>query len=179
MYKRNSIKKLGRTHSHRKALIQNQLRSILKSGSVNTSSVKAKVLRGELESVFNKVRLSKDGDLVLTRELHKIFGDDSLVKKVFEIGKKEGSKITVKKIGFRAGDNTEISKVEITGFKVKPKSKKKGEDSKESKEVKKEIEKVVVKEPEEKKGILNLGRKSVSKKVEPMKRERARTRSGL
>ena len=56
MYKRKSIKKLGRTHSHRKALIKNLLRSILKSGYIQTSSVKAKVLRGELESIFNKVK---------------------------------------------------------------------------------------------------------------------------
>jgi len=178
MYKRKSIKKLGRTHSHRKALIKNLLRSILKSGYIQTSSVKAKVLRGELESIFNKVKSSKDGDLSLIRELHTTLGDDSLIKKVMEIGKKDSAKITIKKVSFRIGDNTEISKVEIVGFKGKPKSKKKGEEKEEEKkeEVSKEQEKEVI---EQKKGILNLGRKSVSKKVEPMKRERVRTRSGL
>lgn len=176
MYKKKSIKKLGRTHSHRKALIKNQLRSILKSGYVKTSSVKAKVLKGELESIFNKVRVSKDGDLSLIRELHEIFGSDDLIKKIMEIGKKEGRKIVIRKVGFRSGDNTEISRVEVLGFKSKPKVKKKGEEEEEKKEVEVSKSKEVV---EQKKGILNLGKKSVSKKVEPMKRERVRTRSGL
>jgi ribosomal protein L17 len=42
MYKRKSIKKLGRTTSHRKALIKNQLRSVLSTGKVKTSTVKAR-----------------------------------------------------------------------------------------------------------------------------------------
>jgi len=175
MYKRKSIKKLGRTHSHRKALIQNQLRSILKSGSIKTSSVKAKVIKGELESILNKVRVSKDNDLSLTRELHRIFGNDELVKRILEIGKKVETKVSIHKIGFRAGDNTEVSRLEIFGFKGKPKSKKK-EGDKDEKEVEVPESKEII---EQKKGILNLGKKSVSKKVEPIKRERARTRSGL
>ncbi len=176
MYKRNSIKKLGRTHSHRKALIQNQLRSILTNGKVKTSSVKAKVLRGELESVFNTIKLSKEGDLSLIRKLSDMFGNKDLIKKVMEIAKKETSKISIKKIGFRIGDNTEMSVVEIAGFKGKPKDKKKiGTEKKE-----KEEEVIETKKDEEiKKGILNLGRKTLSKKIEPMKKERARSRSGL
>lgn len=177
MYKRKSIKKLGRTHSHRKALIKNQLRSILTSGYIQTSSVKAKVLRGEIESIINKIKKAKDGDLSLIRELYRVFGNESLVKKVMEIGKKDGIKVVIQKIGFRSGDNTEMSKIEILGFKNK--AKKKGEEKEEEKE-KKEVEAPKSKESvEQKKGILNLGRKSVSKKVEPMKKERVRTRSGL
>ncbi len=176
MYKRNSIKKLGKTHSHRKAMIQNQLRSILTSGYVKTSSVKAKVLKGELESIFNKVKISVDGDLSLIRNLHTVLGDEKLIKKLFEVAKKDSSKIKISKIGFRAGDNSEISKVEIVGFKVKPKVEKKGSKKVEEKE--QEVVKAQDTE-ERKKGILNLGRKSVSKKVEPMKKERARTRSGI
>lgn len=176
MYKRNSIKKLGKTHSHRKAMIQNQLRSILTSGYVKTSSVKAKVLKGQLESLFNKVKISTDGDLSLTRNLHTVLGDDKLIKKLFEVAKKDSSKIKISKVGFRIGDNTEMSKVEIVGFKVKPKVEKKVGKKVEEKE--EEVVKVQDTD-ERKKGILNLGRKSVSKKVEPMKKERARTRSGI
>ena len=176
MYKRNSIKKLGRTSSHRKALIQNQLRSIITSGKVKTSSVKAKVLRGELESILNRVRVSSEGDLSLTRKLNEIFGNKDLVKKVMEIGRKTTAGITVKKVGFRIGDNTQMSVVEISGFKGKAKSAK-GDGKKGEK---KEADVVETKVGEEKKkGILNLGKKAVSKKVEPLKRERARTRSGI
>jgi len=178
MYKRNSIKKLGRTHSHRKALIQNQLRSIITNGKVKTSSVKAKVLRGELESIFNTIKLSKEGDIVLIRNLNEIFGSKELVKKVMEIGKKETSKVSIKKVGFRIGDNTQMSVVEIEGFKSKPKDKKKAGVEKKGKEKEEEVVETK-KEEKVKRGILNLGRKTESKKIEPMRKERARSRSGL
>ncbi len=179
MYKRINLKKLGRTHSHRKALKQNQLRSILQSGKVKTSSVKAKVLRGELQSLLNLVRVSKENDLSLIRMLHEVLGKDELVKRVLELGKKESTKVTIKKVGYRAGDNSQMSIVEITGFKSnKDASKKKG-----VKKVEKEEKKEVIVEKkefkEEKKGVLNLGKKTVSKKIEPLKKERAKSRSGL
>ena len=80
MYKRINLKKLGRTHSHRKALKQNQVRSILESGKVKTSSVKAKVLRGELESLLNLVKVTKEGDISLIRRLNE-FEEMGLVAK--------------------------------------------------------------------------------------------------
>ncbi len=179
MYKRNSIKKLGRTHSNRKALIQNQLRSLLTSGKVQTSSVKAKVLKREVESLLCAVKNSKEGNIPLIRKLNEVLGRKELVKKIFEIAKKEDTKVSIKKVGYRVGDNTQMSIVEIVGFKGKEVNKKKDVKSSEKVEVKKE-EKVDVKDIEEKKkNILNIGKKTVSKKVEPVKKERARTRSGL
>ena len=176
MYKRNSIKKLGRKRSHRKALVRNLLRSIMQSGKVNTSSVKAKVLRGELTSILSKAKNSDEKDISLLRDMLTIFGNKELVKKVFEIAKKDSTKVSIKKVGFRAGDNTEMSLVEISGFKIKSKSKKQSKkEEKEEKEEKVEIKKV----EEKKRGILNLGRKNVSKEVTTVKKERARSRSGL
>lgn len=174
MYKRINLKKLGRTHSHRKALKQNQVRSILESGKVRTSSVKAKVLRGELESLLNLVRGTKDGDISLIRRLNEILGKEELVKKAMELGKKESTKVTVKKVGYRAGDNTQESVVEIVGFKGKKKVAKKDVKVEKKEEVQEKKESV-----EKKKSFANLGAKSVSKKVEPLKKERAKSRSGL
>lgn len=173
MYKRNSIKKLGKKTSHRKALINNQLRSLMQSGKIRTSSVKAKVIKGEISSIFSKVRNSSEKDLSLYRSLLEVFGKKELVLKVFEIGKKD-SKVSIKKVGFRVGDNTEMSEVEILGFKSKPKVKKSTKVEK-----KEEVEEEVKKEEVKKGGILNLGRKSVSKGVTTVKKERVRTRSGL
>jgi len=180
MYKRNSIKKLGRTTSHRKALIKNQLRSVLSVGKVKTSTVKAKVLKGELESIFNDIKKSKENNINLIRHLKEILGSDELVKKAIELGKKDELKISIKKIGFRDGDNTEISLVEIEGFKAKEKKEIKKPKKKEEKQEKQEAS-IEQKEEEEekKKGILNLGRKQAVQKTAPIKKERARTRSGL
>ena len=182
MYKRNSIKKLGRTTSHRKAMIKNQLRSVLSTGKIKTSTVKAKVLKGELESMFNNIKKSKENDINLIRQLKKILGSDELVKKAIELGKKDGVKVTIKKVGFRDGDNTEMSVVEIEGFKTEQKKEvKKGKKKEEKEEKQEELENVIEqkKVEEKKKGILNLGRKPVVQKTAPIKKERARTRSGL
>ncbi len=176
MYKRRSVKKLGRTHSHRKALMQNQLRSILSSGKVKTSSVKAKVLKKNIESLISSVKTSKEGDISFIRKLNDVLGSKELVKKILELGKKGTAKVSIKKVDFRIGDNTEMSIVEIIGFKGKSASKKKEKDEVDTK---KEEKKEIKEEDERKKSILNLGKKTVSKKVEPMKKERARTRSGL
>ncbi len=186
MYKKNSIKKLGRTTSHRKAMIKNQLRSVLSTGKVKTSTVKAKVLKGELESMFNNIKKSKENDINLIRQLKKILGSDELVKKAIELGKKDGVKVTIKKVGFRDGDNTEMSVVEIEGFKTEQKKEvkkgKKKEEKKEEKQEKQEGLESVIEQKEmeqKKKGILNLGRKPAVQKTAPIKKERARTRSGL
>jgi large subunit ribosomal protein L17 len=182
MYKRKSIKKLGRTTSHRKALIKNQLRSVLSSGKVKTSTVKAKVLKGELESMFNNIKKSKENDINLIRHLKEILGSDELVKKAIELGKKDGVKVSIKKVGFRDGDNTEMSVVEIEGFKTEQKKEVKKGKKKEKKEEKQEEQESVIEQKEieeKKKGILNLGRKPVVQKTAPIKKERARTRSGL
>jgi large subunit ribosomal protein L17 len=182
MYKRKSIKKLGRTASHRKALIKNQLRSVLSTGKIKTSTVKAKVLKGELESMFNNIKKSKENDINLIRQLKKILGSDELVKKAIELGKKDGVKVTIKKVGFRDGDNTEMSIVEIEGFKTEQKKEvKKGKKKEEKQEKQEELENVIEqkKVEEKKKGILNLGRKPAVQKTAPIKKERARTRSGL
>ena len=185
MYKRKSIKKLGRTASHRKALIKNQLRSVLSTGKIKTSTVKAKVLKGELESMFSNIKKSKENDTNLIRHIKEILGSDELVKKAIELGKKDGVKVTIKKVGFRDGDNTEMSVVEIEGFKTEQKKEVKKGKKKEEKEEKEEkqegLESVIEqKEMEEKKkGILNLGRKPAVQKTAPVKKERVRTRSGL
>ncbi len=179
MYKRINLKKLGRTHSHRKALKQNQLRSILESGKVRTSSVKAKVLRGELESLLNLVKVTKEGDLSLIKRLNQILGKQALVKRVMELGKKESTKVTIKKVGYRVGDNSEESVVEIVGFNGKKEDAKKKVVKKDQKEKKKEEIEEKKEVIEKRKSFANLGTKSVSKKVEPLKKERAKSRSGL
>ncbi len=178
MYKRIGTKKLGRTMAHRKSLVYNQLRSLLKSGSIRTTTPKAKVVKAEMESLISKSRNSKEGDLNLRRRLQVVFGNTDLVKKFLEVSSKSTSKVILKKVGFRDGDNAEVSMLELKGLKVK--STKKIEKVE---KVEKEETKVEKKEPvieKERKGILNLVvKKSISKGVAPINKERAKSRSGL
>ena len=176
MYKRNSIKKLGRKTSHRKALILNQLRSLVESGKIQTTSPKAKVMKGEIESLISKVRTTKDGDLSLRRRLQIVFGNTELVNRFMDIAKKDSTTVLIKKVGFRAGDNAQVSVLEIKGLKVKS-TKRVGKVKDEEKDGE---EKKVVESKEKKRGILDLGsKKSVTKGVGPINKERAKSRSGL
>ena len=158
--------------THRKALVYNQLRSLVKSGDIKTTTAKAKAVKAEMESLIAKSRTTKEGDLSLRRKLQLIFGDTDLVKKFMEVSSKSTTKVILKKIGFRDGDNAEISMLELKGLKVKV-----------AKKVEKEDEKVEKKEPvieKERKGILNLGaKKSITKGIAPVNKERAKSRSGL
>jgi large subunit ribosomal protein L17 len=97
MYKRVKTKKLGRTVSHRNALVQNMVRSMVVSGSVKTTTPKAKVLKGEMESILTKIENTKDGDLSLRRDLQVMLGNSDLVKKLLGI---KGAKVVIKKVGF-------------------------------------------------------------------------------
>lgn len=161
--------------AHRKSLVYNQLRSLLKSGSIRTTTPKAKVVKAEMESLISKSRNSKEGDLNLRRRLQVVFGNTDLVKKFLEVSSKSTSKVILKKVGFRDGDNAEVSMLELKGLKVK--------STKKIEKVEKEETKVEKKEPvieKERKGILNLGvKKSISKGVAPINKERAKSRSGL
>lgn len=161
--------------AHRKALVYNQLRSLVKSGSIKTTTSKAKVVKAEMESLISKSRNSKEGDLNLRRKLQVVFGSTELVKKFLEVSSKSTSKVILKKVGFRDGDNAEVSMLELKGLKVK--------SAKKVEKVEKEETKVEKKEPvveKERKGILNLGaKKSITKGIAPINKERAKSRSGL
>lgn len=174
MHKRAKTKKLGRTHSHRKALVMNMLRSVVKNGSVKTTTPKAKVLKNEIESLLSKVKNSNEGDLSLRRKLQEILGDTAMVKKLLEV---KDTSVVVKKVGFRDGDNSEMSVIEIEGLKVK-----KAKSTIKKKAEKKEIEEVekstTIAEEPKRRNILDLGKKSV-KEVASVKKERAKSRSGL
>ncbi len=174
MQKRVKTKKLGRTHSHKKALVLNMLRSVVKNGSIKTTTPKAKVVKNEIESLLSKVKNSKEGDLALRRKLQEILGDSALVKKILEV---KDISVVLKKVGFRDGDNSEVSIVEIEGLKVKKakSTSKKKLEKKGVEEVEKSIPAV---EESKKRNILDLGKKSV-KEVASVKKERAKSRSGL
>jgi large subunit ribosomal protein L17 len=170
MYKKVGTKKLGRKTAHRDSLIMNQLRTLFEYGKLNTTVQKAKATKARAESIISSVKTDDNG-IVLRRTLQETFGNTILVKKVMEYGKKEGSGITMVKVGFRAGDNATMARLDLMGYKGKKKVSKKGEkeeivEKKESKSV-------------EKGNIEQLGRKSITKDVKRATKQRAHSRSGL
>lgn len=173
MKKRVSKVKLGRTKSHRQALIKNQMRSLFAHGFVVTTSPKAKALKRTMESFLSKI--SAEG-LEVRRLMYVTLGDKTLVNKAIEYVEKTERKVSIVKIGFRDGDNAETSKVSLLGytelFGKKKAQKQTSKKSKGKKVVQEKQEKTMPEEKKTDKGLLNIKDRFV-------KKERATSRSGL
>ncbi len=175
MKKRISNRKLSREKAHRESMIRNQMRSLLTYGFLVTTTPRAKVLKGKIESFLHKL---KEDNLETKRRAHSLLGEKKIVQKTLEYAKKEEkSKVGIVKYGFRDGDNAELSKVTLfdyAGEKTKQRpvktKRKKGKGETEFVEEKKD-DKVLEKGNIEKES-LNIKEKFVSK-------ERARSRSGI
>lgn len=150
----------------------NLTRSLFKSGQIVTSSARAKALKQTVESLISKMKTPKNA-LVLRRDLQNVFGNDELVKKAMEYSTKEKTGIVIRKVGFRKGDNTEESRIELIGL-----AKKKG---KVVAKKTKEDDKKEIKETEVNKADLEKrsAQKSIDKSTVFKKTERAKSRSGL
>ena len=175
MYKRVGIKKLGKKTAHRKSMIQNQMRTLFNFGVLRTTTAKAKVVKSRSESLISEMK-QKEISLETRRKFIRILGSRELVEKALKYSKGESVGVRIRKIGYRSGDNSEVSKLELIGFETKKKTVKSPDEKKDTKKKNKTKTKVVNKDIESK------GKKTVgSKKVVTQKKstERARTRSGL
>ena len=154
MYKRVKRKKLGKKKSHRESMINNLLRSLFDNNYVVTTTPKAKVLKSEASSLIEKGKKYKE-ELSFRRRLEVILGDSQIVKKYKEYITKEKVGVSFVRVGYREGDNAEISRVYLLGMDKKKKKtakskkdetkeeKKKDEKGTESKILEQEIDKKV------------------------------------
>ena len=99
-------KKLNRTSSHRKALLQNLSLALLKHGQIKTTLPKAKSLRPYVEKL---ITAAKKPSLAIIRKLHGMISEESVVKKLLnEIApssaNRPGGYTRIYKMGFRYGD---------------------------------------------------------------------------
>lgn len=117
---RHNVKgrKLGRTASHRKALINNLLQSLITHKSIKTTVEKAK----ETQKVFDKlVTFGKKNDVAARREAYKYLKDRTLVQVLFEdiapeLADRNGGYTRIDKLYYRRGDGALISQLQILGF---------------------------------------------------------------
>ena len=77
----NSGKKLSRNPSHRKALLRNMSKALLTHGRIRTTEVKAKELRGVVESL---ITLARRNDVAARRQAYRELGSHQLVQKLFD-----------------------------------------------------------------------------------------------
>lgn len=118
MRHRRSGKKLGRTYSHRKALLANLATSLLEHKSITTTTIKAKEARGVVERL---ITFAKKGDLASRRQVLRVIRNKELVKELFETiapkyADRPGGYTRVIKIGNRQGDNAAMAVFELVGY---------------------------------------------------------------
>ena len=81
MRHKHGYRKLGRTSSHRGALLKNLTIAIIKSGKIETTLPKAKELRGYVEKLITRAR---KGDFNAHRVVFAALQDKECTKKLVE-----------------------------------------------------------------------------------------------
>ncbi len=113
----NSGKKLSRNPSHRKALLRNMSKALLTHGRIRTTEVKAKELRGVVESL---ITLARRNDVAARRQAYRELGSHQLVQKLFDeiaprfAGVPGGFTRVVKLAMPRRGDCAPMAIIELT-----------------------------------------------------------------
>jgi large subunit ribosomal protein L17 len=109
---------LGRTPSHRKAMLANMASSLIKHKRVSTTVAKAKALRVYVEPIINR---SKDDTTHSRRVVFSHLQDKDTVKELFSVvaGKvatRPGGYTRIIKVGNRLGDNADMCIIELVDF---------------------------------------------------------------
>ena len=133
MHHRIAGRKLGRTTSHRVAMLRNMVTSLLEHEKVKTTDAKAKELRPLAEKLIG---LGKRGDLHARRQALSVVRKADVVKKLFEVlspryQSRTGGYLRIVKVGYRPGDGAPVSIVELIGEGKEGAAKGKGKKKKE------------------------------------------------
>ena len=115
MRHRKDHRKLGRSPSHRKAMLRNLVTSLLEEEQVRTTTAKAKEVRRVAERM---ITLGKRGTLHARRHALRTIRSKQVAAKVFEAlsdryRNREGGYTRVMKTGRRVGDAAEMAIVQL------------------------------------------------------------------
>jgi large subunit ribosomal protein L17 len=108
-------RKLGRTASHKKALLCNLATSLIFHERIQTTTAKAKELRPFFEPL---ITLAKRGDLHARRQAAGLIRDKEALAKLFtelapRFSDRPGGYTRILHLGARQGDNAELSLIEL------------------------------------------------------------------
>lgn len=114
----DKVNNLGRTTSHRHALMRNLAIALFTHKRIFTTLAKAKALRGFVEPLITK---SKTDSTHSRRQAFSLLNDKDAVKELFgvisgKVGERPGGYTRVIKTGFRAGDAAEMAMIELVDF---------------------------------------------------------------
>ena len=109
---------LGRTKSHREALLSNMTVSLIKAKRITTTVAKAKALRVYAEPIINR---AKDDSTNSRRIVFSYLQDKEAIKELFgeiavKIANRPGGYLRVLKLGNRLGDNAAMAMIEFVDY---------------------------------------------------------------
>lgn len=185
MRHRNSIRQLGRSHSHRKAMFGNMVTSLFRHERIITTKAKSKELKRISERLITRAKRNigipaKDEGRRLhnKREVMKMIRDREVVKKLFEdialrFKDRNGGYTRIFLLGKRRGDAAEMSIVELVEKGIAAKKSPQPDKDKKQKKAKKEPpteqEKIEKKEKKVKKEEQKKEKKTAKEKKETVK----------
>lgn len=112
------VNHLGRTASHRKAMLSNMACSLIKHKRISTTLAKAKELRKFIEPLVTK---SKNDTTHSRRTVFSYLKDKTAVTELYreisqKIATRPGGYTRILKTGFRKGDNAEMCIIEFVDY---------------------------------------------------------------
>ena len=155
----NTGRKLSRNTSHRRALLDNLVRSVILSESIRTTTAKAKEARRVVEKIITKAR---EGTLSARRNVHRTVRDQAALAKLFDsiaprFKTRPGGYTRIVHIQNRVGDNAPMSILEFVEKSkpeekpAEPEKKAKKSEAKSDKKSEKKAEKAAKPKKEKKK----------------------------
>jgi ribosomal protein L17 len=114
----DKINNLGRTASHRKALLENLAIQLIRHKRIVTTLAKAKALRTYIEPLITK---GKENTTHQRRVVFSYLQDKEAVAELFgpiaeKVGGRPGGYTRIIKLGIRKGDNAETAMIELVDF---------------------------------------------------------------
>ena len=115
MRHRHGLRKLNRTSSHRLAMLQNMMNSLIEHEAIKTTVPKAKELRRVIEPMITLAKVPTVANRRLAFD--RLRSRDSVVKLFDVLGPRyaarPGGYTRILKMGFRVGDNAPMAYVEL------------------------------------------------------------------
>lgn len=120
MRHQNKINKLSRTTQHRGAMLSNMATSLILHKHITTTTAKAKALRRYVEPLITR---AKQNNTHNRRVIFSVLRSKEAVDQLFgdvaeKIAGRPGGYTRIIKIGYRAGDNSDMSLIELVDFSL-------------------------------------------------------------
>ena len=118
MRHRKSFNHLGRTSSHRHAMLANMANSLILHKRISTTLAKAKALRVYVEPILTRAKIDTTHN---RREVFSLLQSKTVVTELFrdiviKIGDRPGGYTRILKVGNRLGDNAEMCIIELVDY---------------------------------------------------------------